>query len=87
MADLAHDPVIAYLFETGAARSLSGRLIASVVLDLFDLDQGREHLADLVGHFGKAVDVLFDAGPLTPAITLGELLGQLVEPAVVVGTG
>ena len=34
------------------------RLDAGVCLDLLDLDQGREHLADLVGHLRQPVDVL-----------------------------
>jgi hypothetical protein len=58
-------------------------VIAGVTLEVFDLDQGREHLADLVFHLRQAVDVLLEAGPLAPAIPLGELLGQLVEPAIV----
>src|SRR5262249_28770613 len=43
------------------------------------------HLADLVGHRRQAVDVLLEAGPLAPAIALGELLGQFVESAIVAG--
>src|SRR5262249_36108288 len=60
---------------------------AGVPLDLLDLDQGRELLADLVGHLRQAVDVLLEAWPLAPAIPLGELRGQLVEAAIVAGTG
>ena len=58
-----------------------------VGLDLLDLDQGRERLADLVGHLRQAVDVLLQVRPLAPAIALGELPGQLVEAAIVAGTG
>src|SRR5262249_41733019 len=62
------------------------RVVAGVSLDLFDFDQGREHLPDLLGHRRQAVDVLLDARPLAPAIPLDELLGQLVEPAEVART-
>ena len=55
---------------TGPARSwtASGTSTRSVWLDLLDLDQGRERLADLVGHLRQAVDVLLQARPLAPAI-------------------
>ncbi len=81
-AELAHDPVIAELAQERDGGLLPEGVVAGVALDLLDLDQGREHLADLVGHLGQAVRVLLDARPLAAAIPIGELLGQLVEPAV-----
>jgi hypothetical protein len=54
---------------------------------LLDLDQGREHLADLGGHLRQALDVLLEARPLAAAIPLGELIGPLVEPGISPGTG
>jgi hypothetical protein len=58
-----------------------------VLLGQLDLDQRREHLADLVGHLRETIDVLLEARPLAPAIPLGELLGQLVKPGISAGTG
>ncbi len=87
-ADLAEDPVIADLAEPrGRGRRRRGRLAPRVAVGLLDLGQGREHLPDLVGHLGQAVDVLLQARPLAAAVALGELLGELVEPPVVAGTG
>jgi hypothetical protein len=43
--------------QARGARRLE-RLIARVLLDLFDLNHGREHFANLVGHLGQAVDIL-----------------------------
>jgi hypothetical protein len=83
-ADLAHDPVVAEFLEARhGARGRPPRVVAGVSLDLFDFDQGREHLADLVGHLRQAVDVLLEARPLAPAKALGKLLGELIEPVVV----
>ena len=85
-ADLAHDPVIAELSEKRGGGLPRVRVIADVPLDLFDLNQGREHLPDLVGHLGQAVNILLQARPLAQAIPLDELLGQLVEPPIFAGT-
>jgi hypothetical protein len=62
-------------------------IIAGVSPDLFDLEQGREQLADLLCHLGRTIDVPLEAGPLAAAIPSGELPGQPVEPAVVAGPG
>ena len=86
-ADLADDPVVADLSQSRDGGRRLGCLVAGVALDLLDLDQGREHLADLLGHLRQAVDVLLQARPLAAAIPLGELLGELIEPAVVARTG
>ena len=86
-ADLAHDPILAELAQGRGDDSGRRRLAPGILLGLLDLDQGREHLADLVGHLRQAVDVLLQARPLAPAIPLGELLGQLVEAAIVAGAG
>jgi hypothetical protein len=86
-ADLTHDPVVAGLSEPWDAVPLLARIIAGVLLDPFDLGQGRKSLADLLADSRQAVDILPHAEPLAPAISLGELLGQLVEPAIIAGIG
>ncbi len=87
-ADLAKDPVVADLAEVRShGKRGRSQLAARLAIGLLDLDHRREHLADLLGHFREPVDVLLQARALAPAITLGELLGELVEAAVVARTG
>ena len=47
-----------------------------VTFGLFELNQPGEHLADLVGQFRQAIDVLLYAGPLAAAEPSREFLGQ-----------
>jgi hypothetical protein len=84
MTDFAHDPIIAQLVQSRDGRvRLPERVIPGGSLDLFDLDQGREHLADFIGHFRQTVDIFFQSRALAPAIPLGKLLGQLVKTIIV----
>src|SRR5947209_4476952 len=55
-------------------------------LDLFDLEHGREELADLVGQVGVAVDVLLQRRPFALPIPSRKLLRQLIEQGELTGT-
>ena len=86
LADLAEDAKIAELPQRGSrrCRRLLGGLLM-IVLDLLDLDHGREQLADVVGQLGMAVDVLLETRPFAGPIARGELVGQPGEQDVVGG--
>ncbi len=87
-ADLAEEAEVADLSRgrRGLGRLAAARVLADL-LGLLEPDHRREHLADLVGQIGIAVDVLLERRPLAPAIPRGELGRQVVEPCVLVGIG
>ena len=56
---------------------LGGMLL--VVLDLLDLDHGREQLANVVGQLGVTVDVFLETRPFASPVACGELVGESVS--------
>ena len=59
-------------------RSRPGRLVGPAA-ELFDRDQGREQLVDLLGELWVFLGVLAQGRPLAAAVPLGKLVGKHVE--------
>ncbi len=82
-AELADDPIVAQPFghRLASSRTLGGADRMRVRLAVHGLHHHErgEQLADLVGELGMEPRVFLRRGALAAAITLGELVGQLVE--------
>jgi hypothetical protein len=80
-ADLAQDAVVAQSLQAatlGQRRVRAGEVVARR-LELLDLEEGGEQVADGVGQFGMALGVLGQRGPFATAVALDEFLGQLLQ--------
>jgi hypothetical protein len=83
-ADLAQDAKVAQLLQRRSfGRGFIG--LAAVVLGLFDLDHGREQVAEVAGQVGITVEVLLQGGTLAGPQADRKLLGQLIEQGVLPG--